>query len=242
MCVKLPWIGVSCLSIVCLLTGGTVPRAAEQEIEPQTTTVQFVLLYRGPNQKPMGEREIQSHQEAHLDYLGGLLEQGRIVIEGPLDGGGDLRSIVVLDVPTIAEAERLMREDPWVRIGRLRAEVHPWSIPQGVLGDPTGHVYNTRCSVALLERPPNAPQYSEEQSVEIREGHRAGIERIADSGHLLLAGSMTDDGSLREAWILRAGDTGPVTEMLTDDPAVKLGRLQAKIFPWHVIDGVLPQR
>jgi uncharacterized protein YciI len=206
------------------------------------TTVQLVLLFRGPNQTPMGEREIQSHQEAHLDYLDGLLEQGSVVIEGPLDGGDDLRSIVVLNVPTTAEAERLMREDPWVRIGRLRAEVHPWSIPDGVLGEPIGHVYNSRCHLALLERPTNAPAYSDEQLAEIQAGHEATILRISDSGHLLLAGSMTNDGSLREVWILRAGDTGPVTEQLADDPAVKLGRLQARILPWHVLEGTLPER
>jgi len=242
MSAKLRCVGVACLLIASLAVRGSEAESEGQETGSEMTTVQLVLLFRGPNQKPMGEREIQLHQEAHLDYLDGLLEQGRVVIEGPLDGGDDLRSIVVLNVPTTTEAERLMREDPWVRIGRLRAEVHPWSIPDGVLRKPTGHVYNSRCNLALLERSPNAPAYTDEQLAGIRAGHKATIQRISDSGHLLLAGPMTDDGSLREALILRAGDTGPVTEQLADDPAVKLGRLQAKILPWHVLDGTLPDR
>jgi uncharacterized protein YciI len=190
----------------------------------------------------MGEREIQRHQEAHLDYLDELLAEGRIVIEGPLDGGGELRRLVALDVETPQEAERIMAHDPWVRIGRLRAQAHPWSIPEGVLREPTGHVYNTRCYVVLLQRPPESAEYTEEQLSEIRVGHRANIERMKDSGELVLAGAIGDNGSLRDVYIFRTGDPERIADWVADDPAIKLGQLQAQILPWHVLDGTLPAR
>jgi hypothetical protein len=76
MSAKLRWVGVICLVIASLAVHGTEAESEGQETGSEMTTVQLVLLFRGPNQTPMGEREIQSHQEAHLDYLDGLLEQG----------------------------------------------------------------------------------------------------------------------------------------------------------------------
>ena len=39
---------------------------------------------------------------------------------------GDLRGIVILKVNSLEEAQALVNQDPAVKAGRLRVELHPW--------------------------------------------------------------------------------------------------------------------
>ena len=55
-----------------------------------------------------------------------LRQRRRLTLFGPVDGAGALRGIGVLSVPTRAEAEALMADDPAVASGRLRMETRPW--------------------------------------------------------------------------------------------------------------------
>jgi uncharacterized protein YciI len=64
-------------------------------------------------QRPLDEVDV--HREAHLAFLAGLREQGKIVVSGrrkPPAGG-----VVVLDVGSVQEAEAIMAEDPFATSG-----------------------------------------------------------------------------------------------------------------------------
>jgi uncharacterized protein YciI len=69
----------------------------------------FVSEYR----KPLDE--VDEHREAHLAFLAGLNEQGRILISGrrnPPVGG-----VVVIDAADLDEAKAIMAEDPFAKAG-----------------------------------------------------------------------------------------------------------------------------
>jgi hypothetical protein len=44
-----------------------------------------------------------------------------------------LRGIFVFRVASLQEAQDLAATDPMIRIDRLRIELHPWNVPEGVL-------------------------------------------------------------------------------------------------------------
>ena len=46
---------------------------------------------------------------------------------------GELRGIFVFRASSLAEAQELAATDPMVKIDRLRIELHPWQVPEGVL-------------------------------------------------------------------------------------------------------------
>ncbi len=85
----------------------------------------MVFLVSGPtrSQSPEEAAEIQKN---HLEHLSWLYKEGYSVMAGPFEDNGSVRGIVVLNVPTQAEAERLTSMDPAVKAGRLAVEVHPW--------------------------------------------------------------------------------------------------------------------
>jgi uncharacterized protein len=68
----------------------------------------------------------QEYRQAHLDYLQALVEQGKVHLKGPfLDGAGGL---VVYKADSLEEAQTLAEEDPYVKEGVRRLELHEWGI------------------------------------------------------------------------------------------------------------------
>jgi uncharacterized protein YciI len=59
--------------------------------------------------------KIAETRPAHRDYLKGLLDSGHLAISGPFtdDSGG----LLVYEAETLAEAEALLRNDPFAKAG-----------------------------------------------------------------------------------------------------------------------------
>jgi uncharacterized protein YciI len=74
---------------------------------------------------PEGESRRRVHRAAHLLRLEELNAQGRLVLAGPFtDKRG---SLIVIEAPTLAEAEAFAQTDPYTIQGVFeRVEVHPF--------------------------------------------------------------------------------------------------------------------
>lgn len=208
--------------------------------EYEMTTYQLVLFKTGPNQQTPGDAESGRAQKEHLDRLAALVEEGKALVAGPVEDGGALRGVVVLNVATPDLARQLMADDPWLRSGHLVAEIHPWLAAKGILRKPPVFLDTTPCRLGILERPADAPQLSEERLEEIQAGHMANIDRMAESGDLVIAGPLTDGGPLRGVFVFRTGSADRIKEMVGRDPAVQARRLEMDLYTWHVSKGVLP--
>jgi len=57
----------------------------------------------------------------------------KLVMAGPFGDDGELRGIFVFRVNSMKEAEELTASDPMIKIDRLRLELHPWQVPEGVI-------------------------------------------------------------------------------------------------------------
>jgi uncharacterized protein YciI len=98
-------------------------------------TVYLGFLKRGPNRKEGDGQnpEIQELQRAHIANINRLAEMKKLVVAGPFGDDGDLRGIFVFRVNSMKEAEELTATDPMIKIDRLRVELHPWRVPDGVI-------------------------------------------------------------------------------------------------------------
>lgn len=109
------------------------PETFDMQWGGQNITMQkyfIVFLKSGPD-RSQSEEEAASLQQQHLDYLGGLYEQGIINLNGPTGGEGDIRGFSVYNVATLEQATELANADPMVKAGRLVVEIHPWWLAKG---------------------------------------------------------------------------------------------------------------
>lgn len=95
---------------------------------------QYVMAFlkRGPN-RSQDSTEAARLQKAHLDNIGRLAEEGKLVLAGPFFGDGDLRGIYIFNVTTVEEAKELTETDPAIQQGRLIMELIPWYGSAGLM-------------------------------------------------------------------------------------------------------------
>jgi uncharacterized protein YciI len=201
--------------------------------------VQLVMLKAGTNKEQPAPDD--PRQGEHLKNLEALMKSGKALIVGPIEGGGDLQGLVVLDVSTRQEAEKLLAKDPWIAGGFLVTEYHTWFVAKRVFRPLKGAFTDVEpCTFALLMRPANAPQISDEEKGLIQEGHMANIYAMAKAGELAVAGPFEEDTPMRGIFVFRTTDRAKIEELVAKDPAIARGRLKVEPYTWYVSKGVLP--
>lgn len=88
---------------------------------------QYVMAFLkvGPNRDQDSTRAAEL-QQAHMENIRRMAEEGDLVLAGPFMDGGEVRGIYLFDVRTVEEARELTETDPAVHAGRLEMELHPW--------------------------------------------------------------------------------------------------------------------
>ena len=85
----------------------------------------FAFLKRGPN-RDFPEDKAKELQNAHMQNIIRLANEGKLILAGPFFGDGDLRGIYIFDVPTLEEAKALTETDPAIQAGSLVMELMEW--------------------------------------------------------------------------------------------------------------------
>jgi uncharacterized protein len=70
----------------------------------------------------------------HPAFVKKMTEAGKMAIAGsfPLDDPGELRGVMIFRAYA-EQAAKLMQDDPTVKAGLLKTEIHPWIAGKGVL-------------------------------------------------------------------------------------------------------------
>ena len=97
------------------------------------TTAYLGFLKRGDKWTPEKTSATEALQKAHLANINRLAETKKLVVAGPFGDNTNLRGIFVFRVASLEEAKALAETDPAVQAGRLVIEMHPWSVPEGIL-------------------------------------------------------------------------------------------------------------
>lgn len=101
---------------------------------PEKSTRAYLgLLFRGDKWTPEKTPATEELQRAHLANIGRLEKLNKLVVAGPFGDNTPLRGIFVFRVASIDEARELAATDPAVQAGRLKIEMHPWIVPEGIL-------------------------------------------------------------------------------------------------------------
>jgi uncharacterized protein YciI len=85
-----------------------------------------VMLETGPNWDHSRGRREQDAWDEHAAFMDGLVDDGFLILGGPLD---DIRTMHAIEATDEQEIRDRFAEDPWAPMGLLRiAQVQPWTI------------------------------------------------------------------------------------------------------------------
>ena len=85
----------------------------------------MAFLKKGPNRNQDSATAAKIQRE-HLNNIGRMAKEGKLVVAGPFLDEGDIRGIYIFNVESIDEARELTASDPAIQSGRLEMELHPW--------------------------------------------------------------------------------------------------------------------
>jgi uncharacterized protein YciI len=134
----------------CVLLSGCRPwflgPPRDKGLDDEMTTYYVGLIFHGPTWTPDTSPDVKRLQEEHLLNLQKLARDGKLVLAGPVTDSGDLRGLFVFRTESLEEARALTDNDPAVKAGRLRVELHPWYGPKGLYVNtrPAGAAVTTR--------------------------------------------------------------------------------------------------
>jgi uncharacterized protein YciI len=90
----------------------------------------FMLLQTG-DYKEKDSVKAEASQKGHLAHLNKMAETGKLIAAGPFEEGGNNQGLLIFDVETIADAEKLEGEDPRVKNRELKMETFYWWAAKG---------------------------------------------------------------------------------------------------------------
>lgn len=100
-------------------------KVSADSIKKEMKQYYFVLLTKG-NDRTQDSATAAQIQKAHLENIGRLAKEGKIIVAGPFGDDGNWRGIFIFDAASKEEVEQLLQTDAAVASGRLSFEIHPW--------------------------------------------------------------------------------------------------------------------
>lgn len=96
-------------------------------------TYYMVFLKYNSDHGITDKEKLAEIQKGHMDNIGKLFEEGKLVLAGPFLDKQDVRGIFILKVDSEEEAKALVDTDPAVIAGTLTMEIRPWYGPNTII-------------------------------------------------------------------------------------------------------------
>jgi uncharacterized protein YciI len=84
----------------------------------------FVFLHKKTDAVPMPKEELDKVMQGHMDNIGRLAKEGKLVAAGPFEGGG---GIFIFKSNSIPEVKEWLATDPGVKAERWNVEILPYT-------------------------------------------------------------------------------------------------------------------
>jgi hypothetical protein len=157
--------------------------------------------------------------------------------------GAAINGVFVLKAASLAEARRIVFQDPAVVEKRNAADVHPWAGPKGIgvayfqwrRANPDAADAMAVHAFCLLMHGPAwkaDPKSDGEHAVFIDTMRRAGL--------LSAAGNTEGDPEIFALCVFKTASVDEARRIIGQDPAVQSGRLAPEFHRWYTADLVLP--
>jgi uncharacterized protein YciI len=225
------------LMITLLLFGTSV--AAQEKPEFDMGKMQMVFLTLDPGWNHKTARAIAKVTREQRDYVNDMIVSGKCALAGLTTGVGPIKEILVFKNESTEEVKALTETLPSVKGRMMKAEVLPWYAARNYIATPESPLKPTDYIFGLLVRGPKWTPEKTAETNKIQEGHMANINRLAETGKLILAGPFFIEGERRGVFIFKVNTLKEAQALTDTDPAVIAGRLKIELYHWTVPKGIL---
>jgi uncharacterized protein YciI len=121
--------------IACLLLAGCL--LAQNQPEPKVVMDHYFvgLLFKGPKWTAEATPEVMEIQKGHMANIRKMAQTGKLIVAGPFTDDMELRGMFIFKAASAEEVKAMVAQDPAVKAGRLRLDLHPWMAPKGIRVD-----------------------------------------------------------------------------------------------------------
>jgi uncharacterized protein YciI len=187
----------------------------------------FMFFVQGENRTPLPKEDATRLQREHIGNLTRLWDEKKALAAGPFGERGPLRGIVVLTVKERKDVEAEFREDPFVKAGYLKPEIHRWLAPRSAFGMPDEPPSMAKFQFVILKKGPSWSAAAAVTNSPEQIAHAAYVRSLQEQG-LVVAGPLQDAGDLQGLLIFAGEDAEKVNGLVAKDPHVVAGRLVAE--------------
>ncbi len=92
----------------------------------------MAVLEKGPKWSKEVTPEVQALSKGHMDNMGRMAKEGKLILAGPLADAGEAVGIFVLDTGSLEEARKWCDTDPAVQAGRFQVRLWRWYSAKGI--------------------------------------------------------------------------------------------------------------
>jgi uncharacterized protein YciI len=92
----------------------------------------MAILEKGPKWSKEVTPESQTLGKGHMENIGRLAKEGKLILAGPLADAGDAAGIFVFDTDSIEEARKWCDSDPAIHAGRFQVKLWKWYSAKGI--------------------------------------------------------------------------------------------------------------
>ena len=92
----------------------------------------MAILEKGPKWTKEVTPESKELLKGHMDNIGRMAKEGKLILAGPLADAGDAAGIFVFDTASIEEARKWCDTDPAIHAGRFQVKLWKWYSAKGI--------------------------------------------------------------------------------------------------------------
>jgi len=187
----------------------------------QNKSYTFVFLNNKPDKEVLSKEKSDSIMQGHMNNIGRLAKEGKLLAAGPFEGGGGL---FVLNTTSLDEARQWLETDPGVKAKRWNIEMFPF-MPTVNSICPVGEKYEMVFYQFVRFTNAGAPPDAISQ-------HNAFIQKL--NGNNLVIGGGNFDNIGNGILILNADVT---KEQVEADPIIASGKLRFEMKKLYIAKG-----
>jgi uncharacterized protein YciI len=218
--------------------GRPIAAAERSETSAEPVPLWFMFFVQGENRTPLEKDEAGRMQAAHIGNLTRLWNEKKAVAAGPFGERGPLRGVVILTVKERKDVEAEFREDPFVKAGYLKTEMHRWMAPLSAFGKPDQPEGLGKFQLVILKKGANWAAATAATKSPEQLAHTAYLQSLQAQG-LAVAGPLLEAGELQGLAIFTGDDAEKITSLMAKDPHVAAGRLAAERKLLYMAKGVV---